>query len=532
MKKMLRYTLLIGLVTLSSCGFEDYLSEFYEESDESSSSEVQSSVDSSVIGNNQGYYIPSSVSVTNADYSDRNSAETFALNTTGIAKLLVLPVDFSDYRCGAIVADNCSSEIDRIEKAFVGESVDNGWESVESFYEKSSYGALDLQITVAPFFYSHPMTANNFAAQTRNSGTNYEYFDPTWDMVDRAVANYKTLTGNQLADFDLNKDGFIDAVYMIYYNPNYSNDTSDRYTTKADDVFWAYAYWNYGNFYSDSLTSPKPMTYVWSSRDFMDEGYPGKIDSHTYIHEVGHALGLDDYYTYDDEDYGPLGGLDMMDFNVGDHNSYSKFFMGWNMPKVVNSSHSSSVAIGESFTVELEPFQDNGDFLLIKNNWNGSAFDEYLAVEYYTPTGLNYSDSRYPYANGAQMFDTAGVRILHVDSRLGKYDYSGNFSGYTNTVNFSTDHYPYIAHSNTKSKSQNENYRLIRLIDSSGVDIYKQGNVADNDSLFKVGDSFKPSTFGSFFTGGKFNNSSSIGYEISVQSMNSEKVILNIKRVA
>jgi M6 family metalloprotease-like protein len=529
MKRIMRYTLLIGLVTLSSCGFEDYLSDYYDDSSDSTqSSQVVSSSSTSTTVNSVGYYTPSSVSITNEDYADRDSAETFALNTTGVAKLLVLPVDFSDYRCGS----NCASEISRIEKAFIGESEDNGWESVESFYEKSSYGKLDLQITVAPFFYQHPMTANNFAAQTRSSGDYYQMFDPTWDMVDRAVANYKTLTGNQLTDFDLNKDGFIDAVYMIYYNHNYSNDTSNRYTSKADDVFWAYAYFNYGNYFSENLFSPKAMNYVWSSRDFMNEGYPGKIDSHTYIHEMGHAFGLDDYYTYDDGDYGPLGGLDMMDFNIGDHNSYSKFFMDWNTPKVIDSSHPSSVAIGESFTVELSPFQDNGDFLIIKNNWNGSAFDEYLAVEYYTPTGLNYSDSRYPYANGAQMFDVPGIRIMHVDSRLGKYSYSGSFSGYTNTVNFTTEHYPYIAHSNTKSKSENQNYRLLRLIDRSGVDIYKQGNIADNDSLFKEGDSFKPSTFGSFFSGGKFNGSSSIGYEITVQSINSEKTTLIVKRIA
>ena len=41
-----------------------------------------------------------------------------------------------------------------------------------------------------------------------------------------------------------------------------------------------------------------PYVYCFASMDFMFEGY-GKtgLDAHTYIHETGHAMGLNDYYS-------------------------------------------------------------------------------------------------------------------------------------------------------------------------------------------------------------------------------------------
>ena len=97
---------------------------------------------------------------------------------------------------------------------------------------------------------------------------------------------------------------------------------------------------------------------MWASQEFMfDAGYydeegnhsnwtteqlasgNAKPDAHTFIHETGHMIGLDDYYSYDrgKGDYGGLGGLDMMDFNIGDHNGYSKWMLGWLHPQMVKN---------------------------------------------------------------------------------------------------------------------------------------------------------------------------------------------------
>jgi M6 family metalloprotease-like protein len=50
-------------------------------------------------------------------------------------------------------------------------------------------------------------------------------------------------------------------------------------------------------------------------------------------------LGLPDYYDYDDTTgpKGGVGGWDMMDYNGGDHNAFSKYLLGWIDPLVIRS---------------------------------------------------------------------------------------------------------------------------------------------------------------------------------------------------
>ena len=64
---------------------------------------------------------------------------------------------------------------------------------------------------------------------------------------------------------------------------------------------------------------------MWVSYDFVNDKYLdfynyNKLDTHTFVHESGHLLGLNDYYCYDTENtWDPAGVLDMQSYNVGDH---------------------------------------------------------------------------------------------------------------------------------------------------------------------------------------------------------------------
>ncbi len=271
------------------------------------------------------------------------------------------------------------------------------------------------------------------------------------------------------------------------------------------------------------------MTYAWASVYFMSEGYGdalSEVDAHTFIHETGHILGLDDYYTYDYDDYGAAGGLDMMDYNVLDHNAYTKYLMEWTSPIVVDNTKAST-------SITLAPFESSGEFVLINNAWNGSPYDEYLLLEFYTPTGLNQSDSAEEYANGVQGFTVPGIKIYHIDSRLGKYSAStGAFSSYTDTLSMTSSYYPYVAMSNTASYSQVENYKLVHLLDK-GHDVYfSSTGIADNGSLFVQGDFFSPAAYSSSFPeGGRFNDYSAIGYSLSFTSITNEQAVVQINRI-
>lgn len=451
----------------------------------------------------------------------RNASGYTGLPTTGDVKLLVIPVTFTDYRCGSV----CVTRREQIRKSFFGQASETSWHSVKSYYEASSYGALTLTGVVTDWFDSSWSSAE-FAELTTNEGNYPGAFDPTWAMLNAAVSWYKTSSGSNLTEYDTDQDGFIDSVYLVYNNPNSSNAF---YPGNGDNVYWAYAYWNYNNDGFENPNSPIGMTYLWSSYDFMHEGYGvNGIDAHTYIHELGHAFGLDDYYTYTDGDWGAAGGLDMMDRNILDHNAFSKYYLGWVNPFVLNSNQTTT-------TVVLKPFESSGEFFLLGNNWNGSSFDNYLVFEFYTPTGLNLKDSQAAYpGNGTRGFSLPGVKIYHVDARLGRFSNStGNFLGYTDTLNTSGS-YPVIAQSNSLQYSENENYKLIHLIEKNGVNTFIDGRFANNTTLFRQGDTFNPTTtHASFFyhQTGRFNDQSLIGYQVNVTTLTNQAVTLTVTKI-
>lgn len=57
------------------------------------------------------------------------------------------------------------------------------------------------------------------------------------------------------------------------------------------------------------------------------------VNNETFVHELGHLMGFPDLYSYEgDYEFGPLGGFDMMDYNVGDHGPLNKLLFGWLQP--------------------------------------------------------------------------------------------------------------------------------------------------------------------------------------------------------
>ena len=110
------------------------------------------------------------------------------------------------------------------------------------------------------------------------------------------------------------------------------------------------------------------------------------VDAHTFIHEMGHVLGLQDYYDYDGIGTA-VGGFTMQDNNVGGHDPYSVIAYGWAQPYIPTNT----------VTLTINDFQSSHDVVLLANHTVNSPFDEYLLVELYTPTGLNKFDTDYRY---------------------------------------------------------------------------------------------------------------------------------------
>jgi M6 family metalloprotease-like protein len=454
------------------------------------------------------------------------------LNAKGQQKLLVIPVSIRGYSSTATEANR-----ERIAKTFFGDPKDTSWESLASYYAKSSFGQLILQGSVSDW-YDCGLSADQISAIDDPES---DYDDPTWTILNNALAWYKAAYHTDAKEFDNDGDGYIDGIWLVYSAPDHSKLAS------LDDTFWAYTYSAYDN--KPSTASPQAWRYCWASFDFMDEGY-GKsgLDAHTYIHETGHLLGLDDYYVSESEkgtrNYAPMGAVDMMDANIIDHNAYSKFAFGWIDPLVVSGSAS----------ITLKPASSTGEAVLIPTGkgWNGSAFDEYMLLEYYTPTDLNALDAQGAYqGNGLQAFTEKGVRVYHVDARLAQATVSGtSFSyHYTDKIIAPTETTQTVmAHSNSNSWNVKDiNDRLIQemdctrkrnfdtqyLLSASGT---REGIAAGNDTLFQSGDSFSFALFEDSFPdyyyekASTMNDGSAFEYAVSFGAMSEEGIALSITK--
>ena len=471
-----------------------------------------------------GYYKP----VVNDELNIDNYTYYYGtdnLPSTGKSKILVVPVDFTDYRAASKLGGEEESQTN-IYNTFFGESEETGWESVRTYYEKSSYGSLLLEGVVTPWYHSSFSTTSLSNQYANAAIEDSNVTDPTWTLLDEVTSWAKNTLKIDLSEYDLDNDGFIDGIWMIYSCPEEYNDS---------EAFWAFTYWNFNN-WELSYENPNnlyPFNYGWASYNFMFEGGYGLPDAHTYIHETGHMLGLDDYYAYPDDEGNPAnegvcGGVDMMDNNIGDHGAYSKYLLNWTSPYVIDGTQN-------SVTINLKPFESSGEFILLGNGFNDSAFDEYITIEYYTPTGLNEKDKN-GYADGLNTYTQAGIKINHIDSRIVQ-DFYNNYDEIDHSlyINSFDDEYGYysICASNTPSSSYDldgynfNSFRLNHLIEANKNYTFNTSNYMDNygsnDVLFHTGDTFSLSTYSKFFANGaKLNNDKTLSYTVTIGSVNQD----------
>jgi M6 family metalloprotease-like protein len=321
--------------------------------------------------------------------------------TVGSPKVLVIPVEFSD-----VTANAKGYTITTLEKAFNGANGTTDYRSVHEYYYTASYGKLDLDITVVGSWFKPKYNSTYYANKTMDY-YGEEVMCGDQMIMDEALAYLSK--SMDLSQFDSDNNTMIDAVVLI--------TTLD--VSNASDFQWAYRYWNIytdndGYYYEYDGVSAND--YLWASYQFLheritassDSDYTNKsgINTYTYIHEFGHILGADDYYdtAYVDS---PMGGFDIMDGDMGDHNAFTKFNYGW-------LTSSRLVVANNSVTLSLEDFSKNGDTVIIANNWdeNLGVYQEYFIVVYYTNNGLNSGEYGY--------FDENGIVVYHVNASLYK----------------------------------------------------------------------------------------------------------------
>ena len=418
----------------------------------------------------------------------------------GSPNILVVPLTLG--------GNHTKSMIEEIKTAFTGTSEETGYESVNSFYYKSSRGRLNIQFDFIEDWFT-PAYKKSY----------YEKYDSTKDRYSDygtgLIYNEFLKAYDEVIDFskyDNDGDGFIDGVWFIYdVMPDYFKEertwwayvTSTYNTSRKYDGCYPRNYANASYYFMHEYETEKKYGIKLEKYDMSDI----KIDSHTYIHETGHLLGLDDYYDSDISKGGTGGlyGAGMMDANCGDLNTVDKLLLGFIDPYVITPAE------GSTQTIEIGSFQETGDVVLIAKKAPKSIYSEYFLVELYTITGLNEHDVPITRPMTLIPFNlTYGIRILHVNASLTK-EYNGK------TYSFPVD----FTYNNSTTKALFVD-TLINYRSGINRDMETNTEYLDTRALFyEVGTEYnlKNSTF-------KMTNGSNLFFNFTIDSISNEKAKL------
>lgn len=509
------------------------------------------------LGKTRMLVVPVIVTGYNKEDSDKTGFENGKYNTTILDEKKTVSVDWANL----------------IKEGFKGDSSSTGYESVKSFYEKSSYGKLEIEPFVSQVF-STTKTYSQLVSLIKEDKNNSP--KAATDEIVSEVMNYFFKGTNpiyNIADFDSNKDGILDGLWLVYDVPTNVDEKNNN------GLFWAFTT-AYGK--SDVQVS----SYCWASKWFLTEGISAKepyidannnllADSHTFIHETGHMMGLNDYYdTSTDSNRSPAGALLMMDHNVFDQDPYSKYLLGWIDPKHIRLDNFAT-------TLTLEPFEDNGDALVIDlPNNTGWVGEQYLILSYWTPTGLNEKDATNEYhywdviaststtKNPYAGYTKPGIQMYFVDSRFVKNSFlSSNSSNQIATeeeINNATyngkDYYVEVFNNDSSVESviggvddvqmqiidAGNKYRNMYAPKTIGSNSYvtpDQYVAADDSYLFHEGDRYDSSYLGRkeytlsayldvYFHGTDFNpdKTLSTGLRVDFGAQTDKSAILNISK--
>lgn len=345
--------------------------------------------------------------------------------STGSVNALVFKVDFPDvtYTSSALSTSELQQSI------FGAENTSSQFypmESVKAYYNRASYGNLKLSGNV----YSYTAQHNRSYYNNKN-----EYETLVMEVLD--YYNSKI----DYSKYDGNKDGYIDCL-SIGVPTNGS----------SDDSFWygCQATWYLNDGYS--VDGVKIKGYI------INDEQPNKDSVSTYnatlAHEIGHSMGLPDYYKYnsgsDWEGMKGEAGYERMDDSWGDFSSFSKLMYGWltsDKVKVADLTKSSS-------TYTLSSASTSGNCIIVPvGTLDKNYFSEYFLIEYLTPE-----------KNNSGLFNNGGIRVLHVDADV--------------ITDASNSKYKSFAYENYSSKydTSNNGRRVIRLVNDDGG-FYTEGAV-------------------------------------------------------
>lgn len=303
------------------------------------------------------------------------------------------------------------------------------YENLHDYYLRASYGA--LTITGEAF---------NYRAQHER-----DYYTANIGQLYKEALDSLEASGLDLARFDANGDGRIDAVYLHFAGGDTGWGSvwwSNEQVLNVPDAVYAggtVRLWN-------AVALANPCTTSWAAQ--------------TAIHETGHVLGLPDYYQYASQQSGSTGRTGILTFDImmqnqGDHNGFSKWMLGWlpesAITRVFANEDGIDVKRDGAVVRHVDPAEDGSSSIeqtlaaftsddlgdtggvIVAANEDEGMFSSYYLLQYDRFAG-NQS-VRYDNGGGQQPLPS-GFRLFRVQADLG---YDGAYLVHSNAYGTTHD---------------------------------------------------------------------------------------------
>ena len=378
-------------------------------------------------------------------------------------RLLIFYVDFPDCK---YTYEPTEAELDKI--AFGEKDMMNSnypFESIRAFMKRSSENVMDL-------------SGRSYRYRTIHEKSFYEGDKWHVALIDEIIEGFRNKI--DFSSFDGDNDKSVDSILISVPN------------AAGDDDWWPKAGVYGGK--KDMIDDEMYLDHIIVGNSEVKSATDHSDFVSSYCHELGHCMGLPDYYTYTKNELGDYQGMhgsagfELMDDANCDFGALSKLMLGW------YNTWSVYVWDPRDADYEIPLFNaqaDRGNCIIIP----GKDFDdenyrsEFFIIEYTTLKGNNTALKKQWWRRTGE-----GIRIYHVSAELND--------------NYRYRSWKYVS-GNDAATDYDKGRRFIRLV-GEGDDM--------TDNLFHDGDVIDSSTPGFAWYGPDGKEDQPVGVKINVMA--------------